>query len=259
MKCSKCNYEIEDGSVFCECCGEKISHAANAQSFFEETAQGNHPTNRCNKKKGTLWISIAVTFVAIVIPIIFSCSNNSVAYEEPVCEEVEQVTMCEEVEQVTKPILSESERQALLNIGYVDLGLPSGTLWKDHNENGYFSYDEAISQFGYTLPSKDNMEELIKYCKWSWSGWCAHSQYYTVTGPNGNSIVFPMDGAVLVEDEERYGVGQSAYFWTTTHDILNLYREYYGEQRELEKDKIQVYNVSSEGLNKWRYSVRLAQ
>ena len=31
--------------------------------------------------------------------------------------------------------------------GYVDLGLPSGTLWKDKNENGFFTYDEAVSRF----------------------------------------------------------------------------------------------------------------
>ena len=73
--------------------------------------------------------------------------------------------------------------------GYVDLGLPSGTLWKDKNENGFFTYDEAVSRFGSKLPSKEKFEELKSECKWEWNG-----SGYKVTGPNGNSIVLPASG-----------------------------------------------------------------
>ena len=47
--------------------------------------------------------------------------------------------------------------------GYVDLGLPSGTLWKNANEGGddaLYTYDEAVSMFGDKLPTK---EQLKKY------------------------------------------------------------------------------------------------
>ncbi len=41
---------------------------------------------------------------------------------------------------------------------YVDLGLPSGTKWKSVNEagdeNGFYTYDEAIKAFGNKLPTK---------------------------------------------------------------------------------------------------------
>ena len=61
----------------------------------------------------------------------------------------------------------EAERQAkiapYLAQGYVDLGLPSGTLWRNSNEGGdyaRYTYDEAISRFGNKLPTKQQLEEL---------------------------------------------------------------------------------------------------
>ncbi|HJJ45480.1 MAG TPA: hypothetical protein O0Y17_00165 [Methanocorpusculum sp.] len=44
--------------------------------------------------------------------------------------------------------------------GYVDLGLPSGTLWKDKNESGgFYTYDEAMKAFGNNLPTMEQFEE----------------------------------------------------------------------------------------------------
>ena len=67
--------------------------------------------------------------------------------------------------------------------GYVDLGLPSGKLWKDKNESGIFTYDEAKSRFGSYLPSKNDFVELIESCQWSWTG-----KGYRITGPSGESL-----------------------------------------------------------------------
>ena len=79
---------------------------------------------------------------------------------------------------------------------YVDLGLPSGTKWKATNEKNaadaeydFFTYDEAVSQFGDRLPTKDQCEELSAECQWSWTG-----NGYKVTGPNGNFITLPAAG-----------------------------------------------------------------
>lgn len=44
--------------------------------------------------------------------------------------------------------------------GYTDLGLPSGTIWKNFNATGFYTYDEAVSQFGNRLPTKEQWEEL---------------------------------------------------------------------------------------------------
>lgn len=73
--------------------------------------------------------------------------------------------------------------------GYTDLGLPSGTIWKNFNATGFYSYDEAFSQFGNRLPSKAQWEELKAECQWTWTG-----NEYKVTGPNGNSIIIPAAG-----------------------------------------------------------------
>ena len=94
--------------------------------------------------------------------------------------------------------------------GYVDLGLSSGTLWKDKNENGFFTYDEAVSRFGSKLPSKEKFEELKSECKWEWNG-----SGYKVTGPNGNSIVLPASGSRLC-DGSVYRVGSPGYYWSST-------------------------------------------
>lgn len=94
---------------------------------------------------------------------------------------------------------------------YVDLGLPSGTLWKSKNEKGmYYTYDEAVSQFGDKLPTREQFAELQAFCTWTWNG-----KGYVVKGDNGNSIVLQAvgyrdcDGGV-----DR--VGTYGYYWSST-------------------------------------------
>ena len=75
---------------------------------------------------------------------------------------------------------------------YVDLGLPSGTLWYSKNEGGDFArytYDEAVSKFGNKLPTIEQLDELKNQCTWTWMG-----SGYKVVGPNGNSIYLPAAG-----------------------------------------------------------------
>ena len=73
---------------------------------------------------------------------------------------------------------------------YVNLGLPSGTLWKSSNEKGgYYTYDDAVSKFGGKLPTREQWEELKGMCTWTWTG-----KGYKVTGENGKSIVLPSAG-----------------------------------------------------------------
>lgn len=88
--------------------------------------------------------------------------------------------------------------------GYTDLGLPSGTIWKDFNATGFYTYNEAVSQFGSRLPSKEQWEELRTKCEWEW---CGHG--YKVIGPNGKSILLPAGGCRSQYDE----VGIYGYYW----------------------------------------------
>lgn len=119
---------------------------------------------------------------------------------------------------------------SLTGHGYVDLGLPSGTLWAtcnigadDPNDVGdYFAYGELWakdkyfdSNYSYQfksnilspsddaatihwgedwyMPTKEDFEELYSRCTWEWT-----SHYfkkgYKITGPNGNSIFLPTTG-----------------------------------------------------------------
>ena len=90
---------------------------------------------------------------------------------------------------------------------WIDLGLPSGNLWYDHNAkvNGkrFFTHEEAQETFGEYLPSATAMAELYENCEWKWTG-----KSYKVIGPNGKSIFLPADG------NECSGNGSYGYYWT---------------------------------------------
>ena len=109
-------------------------------------------------------------------------------------------------------LVTDKEKGKAVPEGYIDLGLSSGTLWKDKNENGFFTYDEAVSRFGSKLPSKETFEELKSECKWEWNG-----SGYKVTGPNGNSIVLPASGYRYC-DGSVGNVGSGGYYWSSTPD-----------------------------------------
>ena len=102
---------------------------------------------------------------------------------------------------------------------YVDIGLSSGTKWKDVNEKNdavgdgsFFSYAEAVASFDDKLPSREQWIELVNECTWTWSG-----MGYKVVGPNGKSISLSAagyrewDGSV---DNEV--VGSIGSYWSST-------------------------------------------
>ncbi len=81
----------------------------------------------------------------------------------------------------------------------VDLGLPSGTLWKQCGEDDYYSQYDALAKYSYELPTEKQIKELIKYCKWSWQ-----EGRYKVIGPNGNYIFMEAKGYKEVFDTKVY-------------------------------------------------------
>jgi len=93
---------------------------------------------------------------------------------------------------------------------YVDLGLPSGTLWKSSNENcGLIIYQEAMTRYGNSLPTKEQWEELVRSCSWAWTG-----NGYTVTGSNNKSIFLSAEG--LIFNNRKTYMGKQGYYWSST-------------------------------------------
>ncbi len=104
----------------------------------------------------------------------------------------------------------EARRKAELK-AYVNLGLPSGTLWKDKNEDGgFYTYDQAMAKFGKSLPNKEQLEELKRSCRWTWRG-----NGYDVEGPNGNKVFFPAAGYRNCGGAVS-NVGSYGHYWSST-------------------------------------------
>jgi hypothetical protein len=106
----------------------------------------------------------------------------------------------------------EARRQELLSQGLVDLGLPSGTLWKNANEGGdnvLYTYNGAVSIFGNKLPTKQQLAELKNKCTWTWTG-----SGCKVTGPNGESITLPAAGFFYCNGVVSGST--SGFYWSST-------------------------------------------
>lgn len=126
--------------------------------------------------------------------------------------------------------------------GYVDLGLPSGTWWKDKNESGgFYTYDEAMKAFGNNLPTKEQFEELKSSCNWTWTG-----NGYKVVGPSGASITLPAAG--FRNGSDVILVGSRGYYRSSTPDGSD-YAYYLGFYSDL-------YDVHAT-YRRYGYSVRL--
>ena len=135
----------------------------------------------------------------------------------------------------------------------VDLGLPSGTIWRTCNlgatnqyEQGLryrwggvipinqqpmpenesheniigTSYDAASTVLGrhWRLPSIMQFAELISYCNWEWQ---EEHPGYLITGPNGNTMFLPGAGCVIrdgIQYEKQFG-----YYWTGESSLDNNY------------------------------------
>lgn len=90
---------------------------------------------------------------------------------------------------------------------YVDLGLPSGTLWateveKDGNSVIYLPYCDAKQ---YSIPSREQFQELITNCRCIQNA----SGMLCCVGTNGNKLIFPPTGRVLAS----YSNQTESYMW----------------------------------------------
>jgi len=100
------------------------------------------------------------------------------------------------------------------DVEYVDLGLPSGTLWakdslKDDGMNCLLTFDEANML---SIPSAEQWEELLTHCKWR----LIDNRHATVTakcvGPNMRFILFSFFESYIKPNSWRESGGE-VRFW----------------------------------------------
>lgn len=122
-----------------------------------------------------------------------------------------------------KPGDNQTETPAFLpyEADWVDLGLPSGTLWLRTNYGGskegeygnYYQRSEALDladSLSLKLPSREDIEELISNCKIQLkriNGFSGRE----FTGPNGNTLFIPFSGKEV--NNEIQNAGDFAVLW----------------------------------------------
>ena len=116
---------------------------------------------------------------------------------------------------------------------FVDLGLPSGTMWSadyepDDEEVKYLPYDEAAK---YSLPTKEQFNELLDNCHWEFRYVNSTSREYICIGPNGNHIVFHSRGCILAGTKRDC---EKIFFWIKS------------DTKEFSKEAVYLYYHSGE-------------
>lgn len=113
---------------------------------------------------------------------------------------------------------NESRETLITNIAgdageFVDLGLPSGTLWASKNleqegRTEYLPYDKAIR---FSLPTEEQWKELWMNCEWNEFDSIGTSIYkMRCVGPNGNEIVFVDCGMYKGSEKTSF---EQFFFW----------------------------------------------
>ena len=97
---------------------------------------------------------------------------------------------------------------------FVDLGLPSGTLWaadyeKEDGQIKYLPYEKASTL---SIPTEEQWKELLETCHWEFkTARNDRDKYFVCVGLNGNHIKFYYNG--IVKDGENPENFQYVRFW----------------------------------------------
>lgn len=109
---------------------------------------------------------------------------------------------------------------------YVDLGLPSGTLWatcnvganKPEDYGNYFSWDEGTTAAakwgkGWSVPTKEQWEELIKCTESIWTA-NGGEKGLLIMASNNQSLFLPANGGYL--ESSLINLGDDGYYWSSS-------------------------------------------
>ena len=86
------------------------------------------------------------------------------------------------------PIMPAATTADISAVEWIDLGLPSGTLWAKDDIDKKMSFVAALKAYGANLPSYTAVSELREHCTKVWDD---KKNTIVFTGPNGCSISFP--------------------------------------------------------------------
>lgn len=132
------------------------------------------------------------------------------------CEEAISVNLCDDTK-------------------FVDLGLPSGTLWstdyeKDEGELMYVPYELTADK---SIPTKEQWKELKKCAKWEFIGEEDKLTAVKCTGPNGNTLLFRITGLMDFAKITRSG---RVFFWVRSAIEKNCAVHMWTYNKELHED-----------------------
>jgi hypothetical protein len=136
---------------------------------------------------------------------------------------------------------------------FVDLGLPSGTMWakefeKDGDKVHYLPYCDASTL---SLPTEEQWNELLSFCRWEFTYVSNYSRKYDCIGPNGKVITFKSYGFHKVD--ETIEQIERIYFWlkdsSEEPDKKLVYMFY---------DRGEIKTISKSFMG-FKYPVRLVQ
>ena len=212
VKCPFCDEDIPAGSVICPECGESLPSNKTAK---EETKKPDAKkpeksiAEQYEERHGKyipIWVKIVIfIIVCAIVRFGYKAYKNSKKHSKTNRIEVNTRANSSNYKSESTYCVEDIDLAE-----YVDLGLPSATLWKSSKEKGFYDYDSALCYFGDRLPSYEQFEELIKYCSWSWNGIGLE-----VTGNNGNSIF--LEAAGWRDQKGRVTlVGTDGGYWSST-------------------------------------------
>ncbi len=181
-------------------------------------------------------------------------AEDTTLLEEPAMPEEEPVVQ-EEPAQAQQPAKHENpapkaapavqeiveeqpKEEPVVEAKYIDLGLPSGTMWKSCNEEcGLLTFDDAVTLYNKKLPTKKQITELQEKCEWTKT-----DEGYKVTGPNGNFIILPAAGYCNCSGQTQ-GVGIVGSYWSSTPDNKeNAWRLGFEDNKKPPIPKVSVTN-----------------
>lgn len=180
----------------------------------------------------------------------------------------EEKSLCEKISPQKDNSTNKSAQQKIAseplgyihNHQYIDLGLPSGTLWATQNigaispsdSGNYYAYGETTTKevyknikaeklgqisgnsffdaaarnwdYPWRMPTLEHYQELIDYCKWNVT--LMNGRHgYKIVGPNGNSIFLPAVGYKEYNSVMNDNCG--GYYWIAEADKPGIAAAHY--------------------------------